>query len=931
MYRLYIKMSVSRGGSNADRKNINCFGGRAFDDHWLGLFIGTMLSYDYKKCDVSEIDSFWKLVSNKSFSSPTTGDKTANHQALIDTIVTVACWHRLIDQSTNTSQNTMILVMKYVSEEIKKNAEFFTTPDKALYDMLKYDNIKAKLPGLSSVARAQKYICDTVTDILSKIDEIAVLKAISGVESFVSIINDYNNIASPIANASVSAYDDALASGDPIPRPDDMTPVSTPTSVTPPLTPSEIATLKIEINKIIDALSRDMFPGPDFTKTYNETNTDVLEFVKCICNFWATDDVSRELYSSYLEPLILDDSSSRGMLSGHAQYYRPMYISEMTQLCATKMEGTDDLKDRVRFNLRKDRRSGDVLFQTCIPDVQSDKNVFCFTCADGSVKSVTLGERDLREIYRLVYNHDSEVIDSAYYGTSDYKPMTDNIKKKSDWFRYSRPSGPYGGLTGGSSTTLKIILNDSEMMFEIDYKKRCASIFKSWKKFNHSAWLSQVLTKPVTSGTVIDLEKQPHLATETVDENGVKWKWDKTKKQYYYLDKDGKQKTFDHINVQSKQNCYETYLTQDGADDDTCRSIMDCIASNNPKKLYNCIKTISSDNSKTLFEAAVLDINRQGRHNPAIIQKILATFAVPKEPTTTLNVPCSYNEWRKNISTHMRENDVHQKVIDEIKKNEPLLSYIRGLITMCRNNPAILNREKASNNGPPENTYQSKLAAKTYRDPYAYAKASNFTNNILAAVNKEGADRFWNTIVSDVYGNGVYLTPSNMATVASSMFPMAGGGSQQNKNSNGFTIVYNSIKSHLKELGLNIHDDDETSINEAVMKVDKLNTALAKQAEILMRLVRLARAYGLKLNRDEPVQNIKLKDVGTVRDVDNFLRRHALKIRTDMISNYKTQHNIYNDFYGNAVSTLLGADCDDDENSDDSDTSKRYKYFTDKE
>ena len=306
----------------------------------------------------------------------------------------------------------------------------------------------------------------------------------------------------------------------------------------------------------------------------------------------------------------------------------------------------------------------------------------------------------------------------------------------------------------------------------------------------------------------------------------------------------------------------------------------------------------------------------------------MGTFAVPIDKSMgSLRMPCSFDTWFDNLDRNMTSIGVKQEVATQIKGNDSLLQYIKGLIRMCRDNPDILNKQTSGKNVDNHNKYQGAIAGKTYRTPTQQSRINSFRDNLLASVNNYNnahhgiADNFYNVLTSGVVNNAAYITPNAMTHVAHS-FPlglMGGGGAMVQKTpSSGFAVVYAGIKRHLKNFGLDIHQDDNVAIESAITQVNEQNDRLARLAELLTRLVKVCRAYGLNINSGAPISNIHIKEINSVEKVDHFLRRHALKIRSHMRSNLKLQHNIYNDFYGNVIPTLL--DCNDEDTDIDTKT-----------
>lgn len=662
-------------------------------------------------------------------------------------------------------------------------------------------------------------------------------------------------------------------------------------------------------------------------RMYSHENKEVVEFVRCVCNFWLNDPVTREFYKNFLQPLYRDNDHLRGWVR--------MSEEQMKQLCESKMDGRDHFANNVRFNLRRAiHGDGHILFQSCIPDIPVGTIVH-YTSSDRTVKSFKVKDkRDLAYIYQLVYNHElgNYNNDTGY----DYPHAHRGVRPSSDIERYQKEhrqeffnnmapdAGYYNGQAGGGgyTTKLEISVSNTVLDIEVDYETRCSTPYQSWKNFNHSAWIERILMdNKKSSGQGVDLDSL--LRTDIIDENSVRWMWDEKENKYYYTDKNASRVYFDHTLAKKRKNCYDTYLmNENNYNEEKCEEIMSCISADNPTGLYNCLRALSDGNAD-LFEAAKRDVERTGKHNPVIIKKILSAFGVPKDKAylaSGLDVPCHPRQWIKTLHKNLRERKVAEPIIRQIRSNESLIKYVSALIILCRANHTILNKEKTGARSSGDNKYQTDINGKITRPVHRFNK-NDFRNKLLSAVNEDAINTFFHSALNnDWYNNSIFVPSSAIAYVHS------GGGNSTHTATNGFGVIYNNIKAHLKRLGLTMHHEDNKAIEKKIKSVDTLNEQLAKCAEMLTNLVRIARAYGITINTDMPVSNIRLKNVLTVNDVNNFLRKHALRIRSYMRNNFNVQHNIYNELLGNVFPTIMDVNCDDEDNNDSDDDTKTVLF-----
>jgi hypothetical protein len=675
-----------------------------------------------------------------------------------------------------------------------------------------------------------------------------------------------------------------------------------------------------------------------FTTTPVELTDDIKSLIECVCKCWLSgNDTYRTFYKRFFQPLMFDINAANriGFGYGDNRYWVPISEAKMSEICV-EYENTKKLNVALRLNLHK-ASDGNLLWHTCIPDVE--KGTYYYTDANNQKQYIELAKPEsLRLLVFAMYQADMKVIESEMKNlgvvgdtsqvNSDYAkslynmdPMWRNVMGP-DKNSYNKNDDNHIPNLRGGGKTLKIPIEGQYVHILMEYKDRCNVSKHPWEYFNDSAWIHGEL-KP--KGKEIKIKQlEDIIKTGMVDENRRKWLWDKTKGQYYHRDDNGNNVYFDKLPKISK-NCYETYLMDEQSyDEKKCKSIMKCIGTNNAKKLQHCF-TLLGENSYDWFEAAALDIERYGRHNPAIIEKVLGTFAVSIDKSVQpIRAPCSYDKWIKNLRKNMRKLNVDNKVIDQIYANKPLQRYIKGIIRMCRDNPSILNKELVADNDHGEGKYQRDMNMKTYRKLRPSSNKNNLKNSILTALQSYHRDNSHNAVNLMVQGNGLYhntafVTPSTMTHLTSAVPVILGGGKQVGgaKPESGFHIIYNDIKQHLNRLGLKVHPTDEESIIDSIKRVDKLNDTLATLTECLMRLIKMGRLYGINLNSNKPINNIHLKDIQSVAGVEAYLRKHLLKIKAHMHKNIDSQYDIQHSLYSSVIPTLLG--CDDETDNDDDD------------
>jgi hypothetical protein len=153
---------------------------------------------------------------------------------------------------------------------------------------------------------------------------------------------------------------------------------------------------------------------------------------------------------------------------------------------------------------------------------------------------------------------------------------------------------------------------------------------------------------------------------------------------------------------------------------------------------------------------------------------------------------------------------------------------------------------------------------------------------------------------------------------------MRGGGPRQHTPRH--RAFFNNIKSHLRNLGLEIHEDDDQAIKKLFKEIDKSQEEFEALIDVLTRLVKLGNYYNINFNdHSKPAESIHLKEVRTGEQAKAFILRHARKIRSHMNKNFKRQHGMYRTLYDSVIPKLL--DCDDDDTKTDNKTEKSPEFF----
>jgi len=388
---------------------------------------------------------------------------------------------------------------------------------------------------------------------------------------------------------------------------------------------------------------------------------------------------------------------------------------------------------------------------------------------------------------------------------------------------------------------------------------------------------------------------------------GRVWTFDPQRGQYYRMD--GTRKVYYDDAVKGDANtCYATYLAK--GQPGKCPRIIECIIDGNSTSLSRCLDIIGDVD---LWKVAEDDVNKVA---PDMVRLVLRKFGVSGDEEPDGNggnyvVPITYDEWMNEVVETLP-----QKVKTVIKSNTKLLTYLKGLISVCRANPSILNK-----NNPQVVTRENipvlmqNLNMRKYYVPSANKKTQYefFAESLRNAtwprfVNND----LWNPIISGSMSNVNFfspyttsapaqmgghfyaaVTPSLQSRGTSSSSIDRQTGFLKNGSSSIFYGLFSSITNAMNDVGLTLHSDDIARLKEAIRQLEKYEDQLARMCIALNNLVKLARFYGVSLenvDREHPTV-VKLTNIHNWDDIRAFIRRYVKDIVKNMSTNMSLQQS----------------------------------------
>jgi hypothetical protein len=636
------------------------------------------------------------------------------------------------------------------------------------------------------------------------------------------------------------------------------------------------------LSELIDA---NVMAGIRKTLTTNVTiphtdlsNADVANFFNDVYKNWG--DMSQDARSFYRQNIsVFAKSTSRNIFDiandAKRDQERQLDWIRLTEpeLDALAKSGATPNTADIRVNLMKNLATNEVLFASNLPDVPSGATVW-YSQRNGGLGSVSGAPSDFfRKLYDAVYADDiaGNTINVRYPTNAIVLNNIDNIVN-------NRPKRP----------------------FDHDLGKFLSAVLRREDNAANST------NSPVNDPTDTSLDVYPLLnAVDMV--YGHVWTFD-TQRGQYFRTENGRKVYYDDAVKNDANTCYASYLAKGRPAD--CPRVIQCIADGNPQTLSRCLDVLRDND---LWKVAEEDAAKVG---PDIVRLVLKKFGIGAYPETdsnglVYNVPMSYDEWMRDIVGAM-----DKPVRDTITGNYKLLSYIKGLLSVCRSNPSIINKNNpqvvARENIP---LYMQNLNMKKYTIPSSSKRSQYefFAESLKnAAVPRFVENDLWNPIISGSMSNVSFfspytsavpsmmggapqmpslITPSFASRGASSSSIERQAGLLKNGSSSIFHGLVSSLTSALNDVGLSLHHDDVVRIRDTIKKMEKYEDQLAKMCIALNNFVKLARAYGVSLDNVSADQRrvIEFEKIRNVDDIAQFISTYVRDITKNMASNMTIQ------------------------------------------
>jgi hypothetical protein len=342
---------------------------------------------------------------------------------------------------------------------------------------------------------------------------------------------------------------------------------------------------------------------------------------------------------------------------------------------------------------------------------------------------------------------------------------------------------------------------------------------------------------------------------------------------------------------------------------------MDCLIDGDAKSLGRCVKHLTDT---SMWDVAAQDLQKV---HPDQVRLVLKKFGVKARKLVDANGIVykeleSYNSWFNKIMTHK---DLSKEVKDAIKNNDHLRTYIRGLITICRASPQIINKNVQSIKVREEtmSNLQKALNLRKYRIPNG-GQQYKFFAETMRNINypTDVSNTLYNPIISGFMSNVIPVSP------ATTMVPTLYGGATSYiispglsetgdlskmktvgsaKRADYFSNIFMMLNNSLKNVGVEIHKDDREKIYTAIKNIAKLENQLGQISMLLITFVNLSRFMGVQISDIDSVNpktvtleslNDKIQDPNNLR---NFLIGHIKNLKGSMTNNMNLSQSLQND------------------------------------
>ena len=366
----------------------------------------------------------------------------------------------------------------------------------------------------------------------------------------------------------------------------------------------------------------------------------------------------------------------------------------------------------------------------------------------------------------------------------------------------------------------------------VEWNLDIAAYIKSASECRHMSVPAPMYGKRISPDDVLDLYDMPTDTYYGRDPSG---------KLFRIVD--GKREDVDMTNPFTG-NCLGSSKLDCASDD-----VASCLLSGDPKSLAHCLGKLKDAN---MFDVARNEVNKL---HPSVLARLLETFGfVLKKHSDGITRPIEFSDWENNVLKLTVTDDVAK----QIKDNTKLMTYLKSVVSIVRQNPVLLECNKVTRAG---NSYASKAKVETFVQPV-------FTSPSGKPVLDQGVLL---SVPAMPFGISMPLAASlqnvmGVGRLPLGMMGMMGGGQSECINADLLRKTFNSLFTRMERSGKVLVDEDKARVENSIRKVAELERQLNGFMDDIKLFTKLSETYSLsrpvpvvKYTRNEIVSEAETK------------------------------------------------------------------------
>ena len=333
-------------------------------------------------------------------------------------------------------------------------------------------------------------------------------------------------------------------------------------------------------------------------------------------------------------------------------------------------------------------------------------------------------------------------------------------------------------------------------------------------------------------------------------------------------------------------NCFTTGIKDDSTG---CGTVFQCLLSGRPENLSRCLDKLKNQD---MYKVAQTEVEKM---QPRIAIQLLKTFgfAPRKELPSGQYLPPSFSEWTSKILPR----SVDEETKKAIMENKSLMEYLKAVVNLVRNNPAIISENRQS---LAKSDFAKKAELAIFVQPTNGASRAKLNTTIL-----EQGVLMSQPSLNQMFPFGGMLNNVNMNRgMFNPSVQLIGGGSSDQECVNGnilkdmFSVTYAEMERNGKVLV----EEDKHKIDSAIQKVCNLEKQLMRILEDFKLFSKLNAA--LSVGGTVSVDPVTLKEV--ISSAENQVSTEAMNNLSSCASqNIGEQTQLMSDLIFNVQRSLV--------------------------